>query len=75
MSRPDLSPTALAELEIGSQQDHNARHERHTRMLDASFAPAGWATTAAICTVLAVGVFAWVWYLAGPPPFFNFFNR
>lgn len=36
----DLSPTALAELEIGSAQDHNARHERHTQMLHAAHEPA-----------------------------------
>lgn len=39
MSRPDLSPTALAELEIGSQQDHNARQERHAAMLREAHAP------------------------------------
>ncbi|WP_225783376.1 hypothetical protein [Xenophilus sp. Marseille-Q4582] len=59
--RRDLSPTALAELEIGSQQDHNARHERHTAMLQAAYEPVSWVTFAVIVMVafgisLAIGL-------------------
>lgn len=56
--RNDLSATALAELEIGSGQDHNARHERHTRMLDATYEPVHWGWVVALILVLCVGVFS-----------------
>lgn len=54
----DLSPTALAELEIGSAQDHNARHERHTRMLSAAYEPVHWGWVVALILLLCVGVFS-----------------
>ena len=37
--RNDLSPTALAELDIGSQQDHNARHAENVRRTRDTHAP------------------------------------
>lgn len=73
MSRPDLSPTALAELQIGSQQDHNARHERHTRMLSAAYEPVSWFTVCALITAISFGM-AFVGYHLGPV-FFNPFAR
>lgn len=57
MSRADLSPTALAELEIGSQQDHNARHERHKRMLSAAYEPPGWIVRTGIAVVFIAATF------------------
>lgn len=73
--RSGLSPTALAELEIGSQQDHNARHERHTRMLSAAYEakPVSWLTVCALITAISFGM-AFVGYHLGPV-FFNPFAR
>lgn len=66
--RPDLSATALAELEIGSQQDHNARHERHTQMLHAAHEPlVSWPAFTFFFTlgVAALGTAVLWWALGG----------
>ncbi len=70
--RNDLSATALAELEAGSQQDHNARQERHTRMLEEAHEPVHWGYVLLLIVVLGLAAFT-----AGhmEPPNFNPFNR
>lgn len=70
--RHDLSPTALAELEIGSQQDHNARHESNAQNTRSTYEPVHWGWVFALLVVLCVGVFSVGHSL---PPFFNPFNR
>lgn len=70
--RNDLSATALAELQIGSQQDHNARQERHTAMLREAHKPIRWGYVVLIVVVLGLAAFA-VGHME--PPNFNPFNR
>lgn len=74
----DLSPTALAELaelEIGSQCDHNAMQRENAERLRAAHEPAPWALFLVIALALGAAYIAVGWYVAGPPPLFNFFSR
>lgn len=68
MSRPDLSATALAELQIGSQQDHNARQERSAQKVRAQYEPlVSWPAFGFFFTLalaIASGFVLW-WALGG----------
>ena len=64
MSRPDLDPCDLEPLIAGSARSRNAMQERTQ-------------PTCSLCIVVTVLIVAaaafvaWTWYVAGPPPFFN----
>ncbi|WP_225784491.1 hypothetical protein [Xenophilus sp. Marseille-Q4582] len=60
----DLSPTALAELEIGSQQDHNARHAENVRRTRDTHAPlVSWPAFVVLLitalSLIAAGIVTW----------------
>lgn len=66
--RNDLSATALAELEIGSGQDHNARQERHTAMLHAAHEPISWIVSTGIAAAVITATL-FLGFLFGPISF------
>ena len=76
MSRPDLDIPTYEQWIEGSKRLHCAQlaeaRELHRR---ASFQLPAWLGFVGICAVVAAAFVVVTWFVAGPPPFFNFLNR
>lgn len=62
----DLDPCDLEPLIAGSARARNAMQESTTRT-----PPCSLCIVITVLIVAAAAFVAWTWYVAGPPPFFN----